>query len=156
MAARRHTVRKRARESAKPSSMDLYFRVIPPNKRDAVKSLREIRKLQTSTDLSIPKRDFQNLVREVCRKVGIMDYRFKRSALDALQEAAEDVLVTEFYCKLLAHTWLTYSLHHAIVSNQEAIHAKRVTLQIKDMEMVQKIRRGLVGYGKPGENGSGM
>jgi histone H3/H4 len=85
-----------------------------------------------------------------------MDYRFKLAALEALQEAAENVLVMEFDCKLLAHTWLTYSLHLAIVSNQEAIHAKRVTLQIKDMEMVQKIRRGLVGYGKPGENSSGM
>jgi histone H3 len=155
MPARRQTVEKRAQKGAKPGSMDLYFCVIPPNKRDAVKSLREIRKLQTSTDLSIPKRDFQNLVWEVCRELE-MDYRFKLAALEALQEAAENVLVMEFDCKLLAHTWLTYSLHLAIVSNQEAIHAKRVTLQIKDMEMVQKIRRGLVGYGKPGENSSGM
>lgn len=42
-------------------------------------------------------------------------------------------------------------LSNATVSNREAIHAKRVTLQTKDMEMVQTIRKGLLGFGKPGE-----
>jgi histone H3 len=54
--------------------------------------------LQTSTDLSIPEHDFQRLVRDVCRELE-MDYRFELSALEALQEAAENVLVMEFYCK---------------------------------------------------------
>jgi hypothetical protein len=36
-----------------------------------------------------------------------MDYRFKESALEALQEAAEAILITEFDCKLLAYIYAT-------------------------------------------------
>lgn len=37
------------------------------------------------------------------------------------------------------------------MSNLAAIHAKRVTLQVRDMYLVQSIRKGLLGYSLPGE-----
>jgi len=40
------------------------------------------------------------------------------------------------------------------VTNLAAIHAKRVTIQQKDMQLVQSMRSGLLGYSKPGEGRS--
>nr|CDJ89712.1 Histone core domain containing protein [Haemonchus contortus] len=66
-----------------------------------VKALREIRHLQRTTDLLIPRLPFQRLVREVTHQVlkerGITeDYRWQSNALLALQEASEAYLVGLF------------------------------------------------------------
>jgi histone H3/H4 len=61
-------------------------------------ALREIRRMQRSTDLLIPKTPFMRLVREVT--AGFMDSaRFQPAALGALQEEAENALVREFESK---------------------------------------------------------
>jgi histone H3/H4 len=36
------------------------------------------------------------------------------------------------------------------VANLAAIHAKRVTIQQKDMQLVQKMRKGMTGFKYPG------
>ncbi len=55
-------------------------------------AIREIRQYQKSTDLLLRKAPFQRLVREIAQ--GAMDdLRFKESALEGLQEAAEAYLV---------------------------------------------------------------
>jgi histone H3 len=85
-------------------------------------ALREIRRYQRSTDLLIRKAAFQRLVREVAQDFKA-DLRFQSSAILALQEAAEAYLVSLFED-----------------TNLCAIHAKRVTILPKDMQLARRIR----------------
>ena len=85
-------------------------------------ALREIRKYQKSTELLIRKLPFQRLVREVAQEYK-SDLRFQSSAVVALQEASESYLVSLFED-----------------TNLCAIHAKRVTIMPKDMQLARRIR----------------
>ena len=80
-------------------------------------ALREIRRYQKSTDLLIRKLPFQRLVREIAQDFK-SDLRFQGSAVLALQEAAEAYLVGLFED-----------------TNLCAIHAKRVTIMPKDIQL---------------------
>ena len=92
-------------------------------------ALKQIRQYQKSTDLLIRKLPFQRLVREfacdskvikspLCGKV-----RFQSAAIMALQEAAEAYLIGLFED-----------------TNLCAIHAKRVTIMPKDIQLARRIR----------------
>jgi len=85
-------------------------------------ALREIRKYQKSTELMLRKRPFQRIVREIAADLQIQ-LRFQSTALLALQEAAEAYLVGLFED-----------------TNLCAIHAKRVTIMPKDMQLARRIR----------------
>lgn len=85
-------------------------------------ALREIRRYQGSTDLLLKKAPFQRLVREVASNFK-SDLRFQSSAVMAIQEAAESYLVGLFQDSQLC-----------------AIHAKRVTLQAKDIQLARRLR----------------
>ena len=85
-------------------------------------ALREIRKYQKSTDLLIKKAPFQRLVREVAQDYKA-DLRFQSSAVMAMQEASEAYLVGVFED-----------------TNLCAIHARRVTIMPKDMQLARRIR----------------
>jgi histone H3 len=85
-------------------------------------ALREIRKYQKSTDLLIRKLPFQRLVREIAS--GFRgDLRFQSSAIAALQEASESYLDGLFED-----------------TNLCAIHANRVTILERDVQLAQRIR----------------
>lgn len=85
-------------------------------------ALREIRRYQRGTELLIQRAPFQRLVREVsgAQKEGL---RFQSSAILAIQEATEAHIVS-----LLADT------------NLACIHAKRVTIQPKDVQLALRLR----------------
>ena len=85
---------------------------------------RAERRYQKSTELLIRKAPFQRLVREVARDIG-PDLRFQSTALLALQEASEAYL-TELFED----------------TNLCAIHAGRVTIAPKDMQLARRIRGG--------------
>lgn len=85
-------------------------------------ALREIRRYQRSTELLLRKLPFQRLLREIAETYKT-DVRFQASAVLALQEAAEAYLVDKFE-----------------LTNLAAIHAKRVTIQPKDMHLVSAIQ----------------
>ena len=85
-------------------------------------ALREIRRYQKSTDLLIRKLPFQRLVREVAQDIN-NKLRFQSTTLLALQEASEAYLVELFED-----------------TNLCAIHAKRVTIMPKDMQLARRIR----------------
>ena len=85
-------------------------------------ALREIRRYQRSTELLIRKLPFQRLVREIAQDFKT-DLRFQPSAIMALQEAAEAYLVGLFED-----------------TNLCAIHAKRVTIMPKDIQLARRIR----------------
>jgi histone H3 len=85
-------------------------------------AMREIRRYQKSTDLLLKKAPFQRLVREVAQDFKT-DLRFQSSAVMALQEASEAYLVGLFED-----------------TNLCAIHARRVTIMPKDMQLARRIR----------------
>jgi len=117
-APRKQLATKAARKSA-PTSGGVKK---PHRYRPGTVALREIRKYQKSTDLLIKKAPFQRLVREVAQEYK-QDLRFQSQAVLALQEAAEAYLV---------------GLYED--SNCCAIHAKRVTIMPKDMQLAKRIR----------------
>lgn len=94
----------------------------PHRYRPGTAALREIRKYQKSFDLLIPKLPFQRLVREIAMDFK-NDLRFQSSAILALQESAEAYLVGLFED-----------------TNLCAIHARRVTIMPKDMQLARRIR----------------
>jgi histone H3 len=85
-------------------------------------ALREIRKYQKSTEHLIRRLPFQRLVRDIAQEYR-SDLRFQAAALAALQEAGEDYLVGLFQD-----------------TNLCAIHAKRVTIMPKDLQLARRIR----------------
>src|SRR6267142_2376611 len=111
----------------------------PHRYRPGTVALREIRRYQKSTELLIRKLPFQRLVREIAQDFKVSfryypfrmllltlsqtDLRFQSSAVMALQEAAEAYLVSLFEDTNLA-----------------AIHAKRVTIQPKDLALARRLR----------------
>lgn len=94
----------------------------PHRYRPGTVALREVRRYQKSTDLLIRKLPFQRLVREICNDFKT-DLRFQSSAMIALQEASEAYLVGLFQD-----------------TNLCAIHAGRVTIMPKDMQLARRIR----------------
>ncbi|CAA86228.1 Putative histone H3.3-like type 3 [Caenorhabditis elegans] len=94
----------------------------PHRFRPGTVALREIRRYQKSTDLLLRKLPFQRLVREIAQDVK-QDLRFQSAAIQALQEASEYFLVGLFED-----------------TNLCAIHAKRVTIMPKDMQLARRIR----------------
>jgi len=85
-------------------------------------ALREIRRYQKTTELCLRRAPFQRLVREITRGYD-HDLRFQSQALIALQEAAEAYLVGIFED-----------------TNMCALHAQRVTVMKKDMDLARRIR----------------
>ena len=90
-----------------------------------VGAIREIKKMQRTTELCILKLPFQRLVKEIMSgwEVNRPDMKMQSQALLALQEAGEAYLVDLFQDTLLC-----------------AIHAKRVTIMPKDLRLAQKLR----------------
>ena len=114
----------------------------PHRYRPGTVALREIRKYQKSTDLLIRKAPFQRLVREIVQDFArpkrdrttkeiipnsgdsrFSNIRFTQDSMTALQEASEAYLVGLFED-----------------TNLCAIHAKRVTIMPKDMQLARRIR----------------
>ena len=85
-------------------------------------ALREIRKYQKSTDLLLRKLPFQRLVREIGQDFK-NNLRWQSTAILVLQEASEAYLVSLFED-----------------TNLCAIHAKRVTIMPKDIQLARRIR----------------
>jgi histone H3 len=115
-APRKHLAVKR-RTTPTPSGIKKPHRYRP-----GTVALREIRKYQKSTEMLIRKMPFQRLVREIAQEFKT-DLRFQSTAILALQEAAEAYLVGIFED-----------------TNLCAIHAKRVTIMPKDMQLARRIR----------------
>ena len=112
-----------AQKQAKKAAPAVTGGVKKPHRfRPGTVALREIRRFQKSTELLIRKLPFQRLVREIAAEFK-NDLRFQSSAVLALQEAAEAYLVGLFED-----------------TNLCAIHAKRVTIMPKDLQLARRIR----------------
>ena len=116
-APRKHIAHKQAKKSASAGGVKRSHRFRP-----GTVALREIRRFQKSTELLIRKLPFQRLVREIASEYK-NDLRFQSSAVLALQEASEAYMVGLFED-----------------TNLCAIHARRVTIMPKDMQLARRIR----------------
>ena len=88
-------------------------------------ALREICRYQKSTELLCRKLPVSRVIREIAQDF-TTDLRFQTAAIAALHEAMESYLVGLFDD-----------------TNLCAIHAKRVTIMPKDMQLARRIRREL-------------
>ena len=88
------------------------------------KALREIRRMQTSWNLLIPKLSFSRLVREIQTSFNMRFMRWTPGAIRALQIEAED--------------YLTHLFEDAQLIS---IHARRVTVMVKDIHLCRRIRK---------------
>ncbi|VVC41257.1 Histone-fold,Histone H2A/H2B/H3,Histone H3/CENP-A [Cinara cedri] len=91
--------------------------------RPGVIALKEIRKYQNSTNLLIRKLPFQRLVREIAQNIKKKQLQFHCASLEILQEASEAYIIGLFED-----------------TNLCAIHAKRVTIMPKDIQLSMRIR----------------
>ncbi|KAJ1379869.1 Histone-fold [Sesbania bispinosa] len=94
----------------------------PHRYRPGTMALREVKKYQKSTELLIRKLPFQRLVKEITQDVKI-DFQFQSNTVDVLQEAVEAYLIGLFED-----------------TNLCAIHAKRVTIMPKDIQLARRIK----------------
>jgi histone H3 len=113
------------KKTTKPNIRKSYDANKPPKKhkyRPGTVALREMKHYMKSTDLLIRKLPFQRLVRDIAKDFKT-ELRFQSSAILALQEAVEAFLVGRFED-----------------SNLCAIHAKRVTIMVKDMQLAKRVK----------------
>ncbi len=85
-------------------------------------ALKEIRRYQNSTNLLIPRVRFQRLVREISNDFKL-NLQFQSGAIGTLQEASEAYLVGLFED-----------------TNLCALHASRVTIMPRDIQLARRIR----------------
>ena len=123
-----------ATKSARESQRKELMKKIKPYKyRPGTVSLREIRRIQKTTDTLIPKISFGRVAKEVAQdmaeeihkdhgQLSKDNVRFQTTGLAAVHEAAEAFIVNQME-----------------ETNLCAIHAKRVTIQPKDMDLALKI-----------------
>ena len=128
---KKDTAKKMAAKAAKKSGMKAPKGGVKKHYRYRLGTvaLKQIRQYQKSTELFIQKLPFQRLVREIASDSEVIlsplcgKVRFQSVAIMALQEALEAYLVGLFED-----------------SNLCAIHAKRVTIMPKDIQLARRIR----------------
>uniref|UniRef100_A0A5S6Q654 Histone domain-containing protein n=1 Tax=Trichuris muris TaxID=70415 RepID=A0A5S6Q654_TRIMR len=95
-------------------------------RRPGVVALQEIRFYQRGTELLMPRTPFHRVVLQIVKRLGRIDFRFQRAAMEVLQTAAEAYMVG-----VMEDT------------NLACIHAKRVTIMPKDIKLALRLRGDL-------------
>ena len=96
----------------------------PGRKRPGTAALREIRRLQKTAELLVPKLPFARLIKGICNELlGGEQIRWAAEGLLAMQTATESYLTGLFEDAVLC-----------------SIHAGRVTLMIKDIHLARRLR----------------
>lgn len=96
--------------------------------------IREIRRMQKSTDHCIKRAPFLRLLREIVNDI-FPGYRMQKDTVEALLCASED-----------------YVVHKFELCQESAIHCRRTTVQDKDMRLVTQIRKGADALNKIAEH----
>ena len=112
------SIRAKLNKAARKSAPAMGGLKKPHRFRPGTVAIREIRRYQKTTELLIKKLPFQRLVKEIAQDFK-SDLRFQASAVSALQEATESYIVGVFQD-----------------TNLCAIHARRVTIMPKDMQLI--------------------
>ena len=102
-------------------------------------ALREIKRFQKTIELLIAKKSFVRLVREVMQNIK-KNVRIQTSTLEILQKSIETFVTEMFESKSNAlFLRITLLTNFYEVTNAKTIHAKRVTVQMKNIHLVRKI-----------------
>nr|KJB09673.1 hypothetical protein B456_001G155600 [Gossypium raimondii] len=139
MSRTKHTAAKKPRRkpsaaaAASPATASPHTRSVTAKKTGGpgtprTRALQEIRKYQKTSNLLVPAASFIREVRAISYRFAPDISRWQAEALVAIQEAAEDYLIQLFGDAMLC-----------------AIHAKRVTLMKKDIQLARR----LGGMGQP-------
>lgn len=83
----------------------------------------QIKKLQTTDRTMLPKAPFRRLVKDVAEEFQEIEHYWQETAMDVLQIAAQDYMTGLFEDAYLC-----------------AVHCKRVTLMLKDLQLARRIR----------------
>lgn len=139
-APRKQLATKAARKSA-PSTGGVKK---PHRYRPGTVALREIRRYQKSTELLIRKLPFQRLVREIAQDFKT-DLRFQSAAIGALQVSSWSSdrsrnVILKSSTPPLQEASEAYLVGLFEDTNLCAIHAKRVTIMPKDIQLARRIR----------------
>ncbi len=94
--------------------------------------------MQKSIDFIISRLSFARLVRELDEFSA--DFRIQSEALETIQTIAEIMLATEFISKSAKILCEINLFINKKVTNLCVIHAKRVTFQVKDMQLIRILR----------------
>ena len=92
--------------------------------RPGTAALREIRRLQKTTELLVPKLPFARVIKSICNEL---------LAGEQIRWAAEGLLAIQ----TASESYLTGLFEDAVLCS---IHAKRVTLMIKDIHLARRLR----------------
>lgn len=118
-APRKQIATKAARKTSLPTPQTASKK---PRYKAGTVALKEIRRYQNSTDLLIRKLPFQRFVRNIAQQYKA-DVRFQAPALACLHESLEAYITGVFED-----------------ANACAVHARRVTVLRRDLDLVDKIR----------------
>ncbi|XP_055528531.1 histone H3-1-like [Wyeomyia smithii] len=117
--------RSETRATTRPANRGQQQRRSQSERRNATRHLQEIRALQQTTTLLIPRLPFARVIREVLLEYRYNDLRITADALSALQESAE-----------------AYAVQLFEDSYRCTLHRERVTLMPKDMHLALYMRHG--------------
>jgi histone H3/H4 len=112
--------------SAGPTGITKKQGLPPAQKRkNTSRAIEEIRRYQKLTIDLLPKLPFTRVIKSITERVssGQVPMRWQAEAIVAIQQAAED-----------------YMVHLFEDANLCAIHAKRVTIMVKDIYLARRIR----------------
>ena len=115
--------RKRESEDEPVNPFEVRERQKKRKRKPGANVLQDIRKLQSSSELMLPQSSFALVVREICDEFYDEKVRWTSMAMKALQTSAEDYMVGLFEDSYLC-----------------SMHAQRVTLYKKDMQLARRIR----------------
>ena len=113
---------KKGKKTLKSSDTAEIQKIAKRRWRPGTVAIREIKKYQKSVDRLLPRQPFLRLVKDISNEVN-PGIRMRPEAVDALQEAAEQYIVGLFEDTQLI-----------------AVHAKRVTIMQKDMQLALRLR----------------
>ena len=116
------TSKVKSKSSKKGKPMRMLQRNQKRRINQGTKVLREIRKAQKTVGFAMTMAPFQRLVREICDNWGVR-FRWSKTGLLTLQEAAEDFLIEFFQDTMLV-----------------AAHAHKVTIMKKHINTLVRIR----------------
>jgi histone H3 len=116
-------------------------------------ALREICQIQKKVEPILKMGPMQRLVHQIANEVRPLGsksgnpFRWTPAAVDALRHAADAFLTRELESKCTQAPWkiISYLLCFCIVTQYCTVHAKRVTIQVKDMRLVDTLRQLLGG-----------
>ncbi len=103
--------------------------------------MRKIRQMQKNTNLIISRLSFDRITRNILYDIDAI-YRIKRSVVQTLQKITKTMFTTKLKNKFNQFRLILKLTNK--MSNLCVIHAKRVILKIKNIQLIKNLRRIMI------------